>query len=1076
MVDFTSQDAEWKTWLSQVSEFCCSNSAPRPNCLVCTDPAVTTGCFASNVAPLFVHLPGDNRPYVRFSTSHSEFIALLDTGANVSVLGANALLKIQMPLSSVSNSENQPLIVSTADGKPQTVSDIVELPVTFDNITRNVKFYVIPSITNDFILGMDFCKIFGLSVDFPSSSFQASLVPAVNIINTIKDRSSQTSENQQKLERITEKFKTLSHNDYLSETHLITHHIDTGSARPIKQRQYPLSPALQSYLNEEIDRLLQLGIIEKANSPWSSPVLLVRKKDNSYRMCFDGRKLNEVTVRDSYPLPRIDSILNKLRDSAYITSIDLKQAFFQIPLDPESRPKTAFTVHGRGLFQFRRMPFGLCNSAQSMQRLMDLVLGPEVEPYVFVYLDDIIIATSTFEKHLEILAEVYSRLQSANLTINIDKCQFCRESLSFLGFVVDKDGLRTDPAKVKSILEAPVPKNTTEVRRVLGLLQYYRRFIKDFSTISAPITALLHGQQKGQPIVWSSEADHAFKTLKQQLTSAPLLASPDFSRPFFIQTDASDVGIGAVLFQEDDGFEHPIAYASRSLSKTERKFTVTEKECLAVLFGVEHYRPYVEGTRFTVLTDHASLLWLTRLKDPVNRLARWCLRLSQFGFVIRHRKGSLNVPADFLSRSINLLQASELVPDEWYKNMIRNVSTNPDAFPNFTVTDQVLYKHVKPKVNVKSNLSDWKIVVPTDNRLSLISKFHDEPTSGHFGISKTLARISEFYYWPKMAVSVKRYINNCQVCGAHKAPNVARAGLMGQYKNISFPFQMLSVDFMGPFPRSKKGNTQLLVVTDWFTKYVLVKPLPNATASSVVKFLEQNVFLVFGVPQTILCDNAQIFKSTQFTKLNSDYKVNLWHSARHLSQVNPTERTNRVVLTAMSSYIKDDHRSWDENIFKIAQAINLSKHEVTAHAPAFLVFARNVPVDGTFYGPVPKNQDNIVEISDKVHREQDIENLPPVFEEVRVRLKRAYNTSKRYYDLRKRSDVFELGNLVWKKTYHLSDATKKFAAKLAPRYVLCKIIKVCSKVVYELEDMNGSYLGKWHIKDLKAFVGDDSPV
>lgn len=1033
------------------------------------------------VAPLLLPRLSDNRPFISILVKDNAFPALFDSGANISVCSEDTVLRFQKLVHCLNIFPSPTYTVSTADGTPLCISRIVEVPVSIENKTKKVKFHVVPSIKPSIILGMNFAEIFRISVCFKTNSFEVS--PQVSLlnqqqvcaINGLSDISNQPKELVDKYQQVVKKFSSLAHTDFLSETNVITHHIETGDAKPHRQRQYPLSPALLEHLNAEIDKLLKLKVIEKSNSPWCSPVLLVKKKDGSYRMCFDGRKLNGVTTHDSYPLPRIDTILSKLRDCNYISSVDLKQAFFQVGLTPESRPKTAFIVPGRGLFQFRRMPFGLRNSAQTQQRLMDLVIGPDLEPYVFVYLDDVIIATDTFSKHIEVLDEVFKRLKKANLTINYDKCQFVRSSLSFLGFTIDSKGLRTDDSKVKTILESPIPKNTTGVRRILGVLQYYRRFIKDFSSISAPITALLHNRKKGQPITWTPEADRAFKTLKERLTTAPVLSSPNFTKPFFIQTDASDYGLGAVLFQEEDGFEHPIAYASRTLSKAEKKYTVTEKECLGVLFGIEYFRPYVEGTRFTVLTDHASLVWLRNIKEPASRLARWCVRLSQFEFDIKYRKGSSNVPADYASRSFSLLTATELIPDDWYNDMIQKKTDDPSQYPDFQLKNGILYKHTKPNHNVLSNTSDWKMVVPTPNREKIISEFHDPPTSGHFGVSKTLSRISELYYWPNMRWSVKNYVKNCLVCGAQKAPNTARAGLMGGYRNINFPFQMISIDFMGPFPRSKSRNTQLLVVTDWFTKFVIVKPLPQATAASVVKFLENSVFLTFGVPQLVLCDNAQVFKSHIFTKLLSDYKITTWYSARHLSQVNPTERTNRTILTAMSSYIEDNHRDWDKNIYKIAQAINLSKNETTQHTPAFLLFARNIPIDGTFYGPVAENSVLSPDKENYIHREKDIQNLPPIFTEIRKRLKKAHETNSKYYNLRKRPDTFAVNDVVWKRTYYLSDASKSFAAKLAPKFVLCRITKAVSRLVYELEDQAGNRLGKWHIKDLKPYTGDPPP-
>lgn len=1005
--------------------------------------------------------PRDNRPYVGIQIFGHYFEALLDTGASISTIG-NGMEDFLYSLDRSLFSATPTMRVSVADGAKQTVLGSVKLPVVFDHRCYELHFAVIPSIAHPVILGIDFCKLFGITLDFLNLSYEIAS-------HQLADDSTLTDVQRQELESVIADFRELS-SDAPGRTDLIEHYIDTGDAKPFKQRQFPFSPALQAQLHKEIDTMLAQGVIEPSTSPWSSPIIMVKKKDGSYRMCFDGRKLNEVTVKDSYPLPLIDSILSKLGECNYMTSIDLSKAFWNLPLEKSSRPKTAFQVHGKGLFQFKVMPFGLCNSPKTLQRLMDRILGPEFEPHVFTYLDDIILVSKDFEAHLRLLREVCARLKAAKLAVNFDKCQFCRDSLSFLGFVIDKQGLRTDPAKIESIINTPSPKNTTEVRRLIGIMQWYRRFIPDFSTISEPITSLIHGKKKGSSIVWTEQAEVAFQTLKQLLVSAPILRSPCWDQPFYVQTDASDVGIGAVLYQLHDGFEHPIAYASRKLTKAEQKYTVTEKECLAVLFGVEKYRGYIEGTHFFVITDHASLKWLFSLKDPIGRLARWTTRLSQFDFELHHRKGNQNVVADFLSRHIFSIEVENFTHDEWYTNMIQKVNNFPEKYPDFRVENNTLLKHIRPTHNIDSNLSDWKIVVPTANRKEILEACHDSPLAGHFGVFKTTARISERYYWPGLRKDVRYFVKTCKICGAYKKPSVLKAGLMGRAKQVDFPFQNISLDLMGPFPRSKKGNTQLLVVTDWFTKFILVQPIPKATSKNVIKFLENQVFLLFGVPQTIMCDNGVQFTSTEFKSFLKKYSVQkVWYNARYHPQVNPTERVNRVIGTALASFIRQDHKTWDEEVYKIAQAIRTSVHEVTGFSPAFLVFGRNVPVDGSYYGKVPDNWQQL-SFADKQKWCSDLQKLPEVYNKVQTKLHKSYQTNANRYNLRRRPIKYQVGDKVWKSNFVLSDAAANFSKKLAPKYIPAVIHKVLGTgLVYELVDLEGKPLGAFHVQDLKPY-------
>lgn len=722
---------EWNSWLQTVRDF----------------------YLTPVISPVCSSLPHDNRPYLDLQIHSFPIRCLLDSGASHTVIGSSGLSFLQqhnIPFTIC----QLPFSVSTADGTPQTVLGEVELPFSIHNVTKFLKCLVVPSITQAFILGVDFGATFNLRFDFAQNTWSFGPVSQISVLNTIQSRETLSSVQQQTLNQTIEGFSKLV-SETLGRTSLVEHYIDTGAARPFKQRQYMLSPAMQQHLHREVNDMLKLGVIQPSNSPWSSPILLVTKKNNELRACFDGRKLNSVTVKDSYPLPHIDSILNRLRDARYLSSIDLRKAFWQIPLEESSKEKTAFCVPGMGLFEFVVMPFGLSNSPQMLQRTMERILGPDLlNGPAFVYLDDVIIASPTFDSHIATLNLICDRLSAAGFRINLDKCEFCRPSLSFLGFIIDQNGLRTDPDKVNAMVNFKTPTNTTEIKRMIGLVSYYRRFIKDFSSIAAPITSLLHHRKKGQPIVWTPEAESAFQEIKLRIASAPVLASPNFDEPFYIQTDASDVGLGAVLFQKLNGSEHPIAFASRTLTTAERKYSATERELLGVIFGIEKYRGYIEGTKFTVITDCSSLTWLHRLREPSGRLSRWCLRLSQFTFDVEHRPGCKNIIPDALSRQITLLDIHSLLPDTWYLNMIDKVNDNPDQYPDFKVENKALYKHFPSILPNTSNIPDWKLVIPTDNREPLLQQMHDDPTSAHLGISKTMSRILEFYYWPKLKQSV----------------------------------------------------------------------------------------------------------------------------------------------------------------------------------------------------------------------------------------------------------------------------------------------------------------------------------
>lgn len=1021
-----------------------------------------------SLSPVFIKKGNDNRPYINVRINNNNVLGLIDTGSNASIFGSLGL--------GIINYLGKPLIrdsqlkITTADGSPQELLGYIDVDISVNNICKEVRVLVIPSVEHKLILGVDFLKKFEISLDLANGSYKMNDV-SISVVNAVQPLESLSSNEKSQLHEVMKLFISIAPKNRLGRTHLLSHSIELIDKKPFKQRQYPLSPVMQKHLNSEVDKMLKLGLIQPSTSPYCSPLWLVKKSDDTFRVCFDGRKLNSKTSRDSYPLPLIENTLNKIRDARFLSTIDLKQAFFQVPLETESRPMTAFAVHGRGLFEFCVMPFGLSCSSQTMCRLMDQVIGPELEPYCEYYIDDIIVATGTFEKHIEILKKVYERLKNAGLTINFEKSQFCRSSLKFLGFLVDQFGLRTDPQKVSAVVDYPTPKNTTQIRRLLGLVSYYRRFLKNFSSLCSPITDLLHGRKKGQSITWTPEADEAFQKIKQCLTTAPVLASPDYSKPFIIHCDAADSGIGAALFQVEDGLEHPVAYYSKTLNKCQRKWTTTEKELFAVVSAVEHFRGYVEGSKFKIITDHASLIWLCNLSNPSPKLARWLVKLGQYNYDIEHRKGALNVVADALSRSnvdVAMVSISDFVHDNWYKDMLVKVSDSPELYPSFLVKDNTLYKHVLTKLPLVSNISDWKIVVPTANRQAILKSSHDDETAGHFGVFKTLAKVSELYYWPNMRKSVYKYVRKCQTCAANKPSNLPQAGLMGAYRDINFPYQLLSADLIGPYPRSKNGCQYVLVVVDWFTKYVHVNPIAKATTRSIIKFLENVVFLNFGVPQIFACDNGSQFTSKEFEQFIKSYEIQkVWYNARYHPQVNHTERANKVVISTIRCFINENHKDWDKNIYKIAHAINSARHDVTGYSPNFLNFCRNIPIKGDFYGKIADNANNITTIGDKLYRANDAQEVPKIYDDVRRKLKNAYLKNSHNYNLRRRSQVFKLGDKVWKRNYVLSKAISDFSAKLAPRYIPCTVTKVISPLVYELTAEDGNKLGRWHTKDLK---------
>ena len=390
------------------------------------------------------------------------------------------------------------------------------------------------------------------------------------------------------------------------------------------------------------------GIIRKSESPWSSPVVLVKKKNGKLRFCVDYRKLNSITKKDTYPLPRIDEMLDNLGKAKWFTSLDLTSGYWQVQVKEEDKEKTAF-ITKYGLYEFNVMPFGLCNAPSTFQRLMDVVLSSVLWKYAMVYIDDVNIYSESFEQHLEHLNEVFKLIKKANLQINPEKCHFCTNEMQFLGHIVGIDGIKPNPQKVEKLEKLPSPKNITQLRAFIGLASYYRRFIEGFAKKAAPLHELL---KKNVEFIWTDKHEEIFNWLKQRLITPPILQYPDYNISFILFTDASYQGIGAVLAQIKDKKEYVIAYASRTLSPAEKNYSTVELECLAVVWAVKYFRHYIHGTRFTLVTDHKALQWLlnsTTINDN-KRITRWRLTLQEYQYDIKYRAGSRNQNADFFSR------------------------------------------------------------------------------------------------------------------------------------------------------------------------------------------------------------------------------------------------------------------------------------------------------------------------------------------------------------------------------------------------------------------------------------------
>ena len=882
----------------------------------------------------------------------------------------------------------------------------------------------------------------------------------------------------------------------LGRTEKVQHRINTGSSAPIRQQVRRIPPAKRQETRKLLKEMLERDVIQPTNSPWASPIVLVQKKDGSTRFCVDYRKVNSVTRKDAYPLPRVDDTLDTLAGSKWFSTLDLLSGYWQVEVDPEDRQKTAFCTPD-GLFEFKVMPFGLCNAPATFQRLMDTVLAGLQWTNCLVYLDDVIILGRTFEEHLANLKAVLDRFREAGLKLKPSKCALCQPEVEFLGHIVSAEGVATDPAKTDKVAKWPVPKSRREVQQFLGLANYYRRFVHNFAEIARP---LHHLTEKTTIFRWTTECQDAFEDLKHRLVSAPILAFPDCSKPFVLDTDASDSGIGAVLSQvQEDSTERVIAYASRALSKPERQYCVTRRELLAVVVFIQHFRPYLLGNQFTLRTDHGSLKWLWNFKQPEGQLARWLEKLQEYNFSIEHRRGRKHNNADALSRlpcrqcgreqhymmpdaapepiAIDAVITTESLggrsPEEIRQLQLQDPvlgpvlralegkqkphadhlkSERPECRRLFQQWDQLQAKNGqlwRLFENDKGSSVRYQLVIPTILRTEVLQELHAGVASGHLGEEKTMRRLKERFYWPGQWNDVRDWCRTCPTCATRKtAPQKSRAPL--QPVKASYPLQIVAMDILGPLPESDAGNSYILVVGDYFTRWMEAYPIPNQEATTVAKKLTDELFFRFSIPEQLHTDQGRQFESELIAEICKLLHIRKTRTTPYHPQCDGlVERFNRTLLNMLSTSLKDYQLTWEAHIRPVCMAYSTSVQATTGYTPFFLMFGRQatIPAD-VMYGT-----NSSEEVSPNEYAANLRSRLCAAYDHVRDHINTAQARQKEFYDQRVHGKPHSIGDQVWLHSPVVPrGGSKKFHHLWTGPFV---VVKRLSDATYRIQSLQG---------------------
>ena len=909
----------------------------------------------------------------------------------------------------------------------------------------------------------------------------------VDHLQRLVKAASASEEVQAQLEQLLNDWSSVC-TDSLGHTTVVRHGILTNDEVPVRRRAYRMSLEKQQYVAGEIKDMLRKGIIRPSTSPWAAPVVLVKKKCGKLRFCVDYRGINAKTPLDAYPMPHIHEILESMHAATVFSTLDLKSGYWQVEMDPQSILKTAFAT-SQGLYEFLVLPFGLKNAAATFQRLMETVLRELIGKFCFVYIDDIVIYSQNDQQHLQHLREVFSRLHGAGLTLNLGKCNLFQRSLTFLGHEVSGEGIHTETKKIDSVLSFPTPSSVKDVERFLGIAGWYHRYIDRFSERAAPLNAL---KKKGTPWVWTSECQAAFEDLKQALTTAPVLMAPNFSLPFKVQTDASGIGLGAVLTQEIDGVERVIAYASRVLTAAERNYSVSERECLAVVWAVEKWRAFLEGRKFEVITDHSALAWVFNHPKPSSRLTRWTIRLQEFDFNVIYRKGRCNVVPDALSRTpvgmedLALLCVNRAVhshrctlPVDWadiaaaqqydpeVQELVKEVQDGKVKHGriHYALENGFLYR-IMP---IKQEGQKWQLFIPKGMRTQFLNYFHDSPLGGHLGRLKTLLRLLDVAYWPDVRKDVWEYTKNCITCQKYK-PQLTKLSGHLQSTAVKEPGFMLGVDIMGPFPRSRKGNQYLLVIVDYCSKWVELFPMREAKSPKIASLLIEEIFTRWGTPKYLVSDRGAQFTSHLLTQICQQWGVVQKLTTAYHPQTNLTERINRTLKTMMASFVKDQHNTWDMWLSEFRFAINSAWQESTGFTPAEIALGRKLK------GPLERVLCRAPDPDESAYAL--LERQKMLIETVRHNVSKAQEKQGRYYNVRRQQVTYEPGDLVWIRDHPLSKAEVGFMAKLAPKWKgPAKIQKRLGPVNYSVSLLDqAGHSDVYHAENLKAYFGPKEPL
>lgn len=863
---------------------------------------------------------------------------------------------------------------------------------------------------------------------------------------------------------------------------------------PPSRPTFRLSATELVELKKQLEELTKSGFIRPSKSPFGAPILFVKKKDGTMRMCIDYRALNNITIKNSYPLPRIDELFDRLQGAKYFTKIDLRSGYHQIRIHPDDISKTAFRTR-YGHFEFLVLPFGLTNAPGTFMHLMHETFRKFLDDFVLVFLDDILIFSKTLEEHERHVQQVLEVLRKEKLYAKESKCELVKTEVEFLGHVVGRRGLSMVEEKVKAISEWPAPQNVSEVRSFLGTAGYYRQFIKSFSELAAPLTTLTKDDVKFE---WGQKQIEAFAQLKDAVKKGPVLALPDPNLPFVVHTDASGFAIGAVLSQKQtDGTVRPLAFLSKKMLDAETRYPVHEQELLAIVHALKTWRHYLHGRKFTVLTDHHSLQHFKTQPMLSGRQSRWKDVIANFDFDIVYIEGKTNTVADALSRrrdhmqqhSTELLNCLIFTVVATKPMVLQTISTQsvpavtnslspylaPVQHTISTVSkksalladifeaskaDPAYLKELKNSRQPRSNsitvsggllyYKQTRLWIPSslELRTKILYECHDVPSAGHLGKDKTLEQIKRRFYWPGMDEDIVKYVTSCDACQRNKPSTQKTMGPLMPLPIPTRPWQVFTMDLITQLPKSRTGHDAIVVYCDKLSKQAhYCATHTNVTAPQLATITVREVVRLHGVPEAIISDRDPRFTGHFWTAFWSQLGTSLTFSTAYHPQTDgQTERQNRTLEEMLRPRINFQQDNWDEQLPLAELAYNSSRQASTGFTPFYLTYGQEVsmPLDLAIAPVRPVNNPAAADRIRQLHAD---------LTRARQHIEQAQQRQAKYADAHRRPVSFKVGESVLLSTEHLrlvgSDKrTPKFTFKYIGPFTIKRVINANA---YELD-------------------------